>query len=102
MDHLAFDAMRARALGYGCHYGRYKADHPETLAEYEAQTGKTKRRPKAPPEKKEMACAHCGSTFYVGVGNQWKKYCCDECRQQANYAKKKTGGINQWEHLTER
>ena len=38
-DHLEYDVMRAEALGYGCHYGAYKADHPETKAEFEAETG---------------------------------------------------------------
>lgn len=38
-DHLDYDVMRANELGYGPHYGNYKADHPETLAEYEALSG---------------------------------------------------------------
>ena len=93
MDHLEFDTKRALELGYGCQYGRYKADHPETLAEFEAQTPARKRRPKAATDKKELTCQQCGTVFYVGVGNQCKKYCCDECRQQANYERSK-GGTN--------
>ena len=94
MDHLEYDTRRALELGYGVQYGRYKADHPETLAEYEAQTGAPKRRQIVSPEKKELACQQCGAKFYVGIMKHNRKYCCDECRQQATYERSKGGANN--------
>ena len=28
MDRIEYDVMEAERLGYGIHYGHYKADHP--------------------------------------------------------------------------
>lgn len=83
-DHLEYDLMRSHELGYGPHYGKYKADHPETMAEYEAITG-TEKVQNVAPGKVELHCPHCGKTFYVSSLRANKKYCSEECRKSANY-----------------
>ncbi len=37
MDNLDRDVREARRLGYGVRYGRYKADHPHTKPDPNAQ-----------------------------------------------------------------
>lgn len=81
-DNLALDAMAAQALGYGCHYGAYKADHPHTYAEREAAGvfDKPKRRQKG----YDRICAYCGRYFVGKV--RTAKYCSDICKSAANGA----------------
>lgn len=83
-DHLEYDVMQAEALGYGCHYGNYKADHPNTREEFENLTG-MKKVEKVDDGKVELHCLQCGATFYVSYLQKNKKYCCDECRQKAQH-----------------
>lgn len=85
-DQLEYDVMQAEALGYGCHYGRYKADHPNTAADFEALHGK-KQAPKADPQKRERTCINCGAKFIVSVSNSAKVYCSDDCRVKAQQAR---------------
>lgn len=99
-DHLEYDVMRAEALGYGCHYGAYKADRPETRADFEADTGIVEIK-KVDTSKVEKKCQHCGGVFYAGGLGTKKVYCSDECRQRANDERereriKKLNGICQW------
>lgn len=86
-DHIDYDVRQAEALGYGCHYGNYKADHPDTKAEYEAATGRVEKV-KVAPDRLERACLQCGGKFYATVMQVNKKYCCDDCRQKADQARK--------------
>lgn len=84
---LDYDMRRAQELGYGPHYGRYKADHPNTREEFEAITEKKK------PSPKTITCPICGTKF-VKVKNPNQKYCSPECqemahRNQCNETKKK-------------
>ena len=99
-DHLEYDVMRAEALGYGCHYGAYKADHLETRADFEADTGIVEIK-KVDTSKVEKKCQHCGGVFYAKGQDMRRVYCSDECRQQANAERererlKKLNGICQW------
>lgn len=80
-DHLEYDVMQAEALGYGCHYGKYKADHPNTRAEFEELYG-VKTLEKVAPDKREKTCPVCGKKFIVGHLNTHKIYCSDECRRK--------------------
>lgn len=86
-DHLEYDVMQAEALGYGCHYGAYKADHPETRADFEADTGIVEIK-KVEPSKVEKTCPYCGTAFFVGALRKNKIYCCDDCRKNAEIARK--------------
>ena len=69
MDNLAKDVREAMRLGYGVHYGRYKADHPCT-ADHSAE----------PPEQKfpTIRCRCCGKEFEQTHKNL--RFCSDECR----------------------
>ncbi len=78
-DHLDYDTRRAQELGYGVHYGRYKADHPNTRAEYERAA---ERKPKKPPTKTILTCKMCGLEFVKGTGPK-QLYCSPECKEEA-------------------
>ena len=73
MDHLDRDVKRALELGYGVHYGRYKADYPHTRDLDEAE------EEKPVPTK---ACVECGTEFPLTHKN--KKYCSEECYRKHN------------------
>lgn len=76
---LDYDMRRSQELGYGPHYGQYKADHPNTRAEFEALT--EKKKPQATP--REIVCKNCGKTFTkTGCANQF--YCSPECKEQGH------------------
>ena len=99
-DHLEYDVMQAEALGYGCHYGAYKADHQETRADFEADTGMVEVK-KVDTSKVEKKCLHCGGVFYTSGLASKKVYCCDECRLKANAEReaarqKQTNPTCQW------
>lgn len=70
-DNLDPDVRRAELLGYGIHYGRYKADYPNTKGmdpEQEDSDGIPHR-----------VCAECGKHFLVGRVQGHRRYCTDEC-----------------------
>lgn len=100
-DPLAMDVLRAELLGYGCHYGQYKADHPHTRAENEARLEEMKK--KKPRARRyifttyEVYCAACGAKFYTT--NRKKRYCSDTCgkkKRNADFrAKKKQEAQNE-------
>lgn len=82
LDNLTRDVLEAERLGYGCHYGRYKADHPHTPTAAPA--------PRRAPEKdkthiseRPRTCAMCGKTFYSSNPRPLK-YCGPECAYEAN------------------
>ena len=70
-DNIDRDCMRAMALGYGVHYGRFKADYPHTADRDEVV-------PQYPPR----ICPQCGTEFLPGRDNQ--KYCSEECKYEFN------------------
>lgn len=82
---LDYDVKQAEALGYGCHYGKYKADHPNTELEFERLT-KTPARPKVAPDRYVHVCARCGATFYT-TQNVQKKYCSYDCKKEVENEK---------------
>lgn len=73
MDNLMLDVIAAGKLGYGCHYGRYKADHPHTIRPEQDQT-------------EYIACKYCGKSFPKTRVD--KKFCCADCATA--YSKRKT------------
>lgn len=76
-DNLDMDVRRAKILGYGIHYGRYKADRPNTKCEnteaHESQE-----------ESKFRVCPVCGNRFKIGKQQGCKRYCSDECYKEQN------------------
>jgi hypothetical protein len=80
IDHLDYDTRRAMELGYGCQYGRYKADHPNTRAEYERQT---ENKPKRTVTRKVLTCKLCGGQFFKRNGSK-QLYCSPECKERAH------------------
>ena len=57
-------------LGYGVHYGQYKADHPCT------------KGPETPPDTgSARICPQCGDRFFLTRFNQ--KYCSTRCQNLA-------------------
>lgn len=85
MDNLARDVRMAEKLGYGCHYGWYKADHPHTadLTDEEILGLPVKGKKKKPVAKgPEMTvCLWCGKSFLAS--RYGKQYCNDDCRRYA-------------------
>lgn len=83
MSNLDRDVREAARLGYGVHYGHYKADHPRTAPQ--AEVG---------PPADVARCKECGCVFVPHRHNQL--YCCDICKtRRANRDAKarKKGGI---------
>lgn len=77
-DRLSRDAMAARAAGLS--YGNYKALHPCTPGEWEPVEVELE------DDRREITCQFCGKTFLAYGQEARRKYCSDECRQQAQYA----------------
>lgn len=71
MDNLDRDIREAQRLGYGVHYGRYKADHPHTKPvpiDVSAKGSKPQVR----------ICKECGCQFEKRKGIY--DFCSDRCR----------------------
>ena len=68
MTKLDKDIMMAEKLGYGIHYGWYKADHPHTIYQ------------ESKPET-DTFCLKCNAPIYNPRYNQ--KYCCTRCQSIA-------------------
>lgn len=78
-DNLTRDMREAKRLGYGVHYGKYKADHPHT---------KEPEPPKTDPGKIITTCPCCGEQF-VQTTPRPKKYCSEYCCRVYNNRKVK-------------
>ena len=74
MDRLTYDVREAERLGYGVHYGHYKADHP--ISDFDPDAP---QKPKTLPPRK---CKECQAEFIPPRPNAW--YCCDDCRDRRN------------------
>lgn len=84
-DNLTLDVLDAERLGYGPHYGNYKADHPNTAEANRARLGdKPKRQPKA-KRVYEFFCLGCGCKFTTT--NLKRRYCGDGCKSKTNGVK---------------
>ena len=71
LDNIERDVVAAMKLGYGVHYGHYKADYPHTK-----DCSPTKDHPQSLPDAgEEFHCALCGKVFLRSHGGQ--KYCSD-------------------------
>ena len=77
MDRLEMDSVLMEKMGYGIHYGKYKADHPRTEELAHFLQGK-------PEEKK--SCAFCGREFKSN--DRRKIYCNDDCKVRAREKRK--------------
>lgn len=73
LDNIERDVIQAERLGYGCHYGRYKADYPYTREEEE----------EIPEDAPTRICEHCGEPFCMIGASHLRKYCSYECCQKA-------------------
>lgn len=84
-DNLSMDVLDAQRLGYGCHYGHYKADHPYTQ---EANEDRLAVKPESPPKPRqvyEFYCRGCGKKFTTTTAV--RRYCSDECKAKKDGAK---------------
>lgn len=90
MDNLARDVALAEKLGYGCHYGRFKAVYPNTMdrsIEDILGTGKAKRvKAKTVEVPETRKCKGCGREMVPGPYN--KLYCDEDCKRY-HYEKRK-------------
>ena len=77
MDRLEMDSVLMEKMGYGVHYGKYKANHPHTEELAHFQAGK--------PEEKRQ-CAFCGKEFESN--DRRKMYCDDDCKVRARNKRK--------------
>ena len=82
MDNLTRDVLEAERLGYGCHYGRYKADHPHT-SPAEPAPRCVPKKDTTPISERPRTCVMCGKTFYSSNPRPLK-YCGPECQYAAN------------------
>lgn len=90
LDNLDLDVADAMRLGYGVHYGKFKADHPYTkdANEERLQEARKKRRaPAAPkgPKLYDKVCPACGKKFTTQRHD--RKYCGDECKTKVGAKK---------------
>lgn len=100
LDNLTMDAMAAQAAGMS--YGKYKAQHPETREENDANRAAwvaedKKRRGekraqateskagKPPRQIYRKTCPVCGTVFETTVPG--KKYCGGPCKDKVNNAR---------------
>jgi hypothetical protein len=85
-DNIDLDVMDAQRLGYGVHYGNYKADHPYTAAANEARL-QPARKPSTTTGAKlyKKVCPVCNRQFTAQRKD--RKYCSDRCQ----YMHYKTG-----------
>lgn len=74
LDNIERDVIRAERLGYGCHYGRYNADHPYTRVEEPEEI------PEGAPSR---ICEHCGKLYGMAGRSHNSKFCSDACYYQA-------------------
>jgi len=72
MDNLARDVREALRLGYGCHYGYYKIDYPNT-ADHSVDL-----IPDPEDDEPPARCKHCGKVFIPHDGHQ--VFCTEKCR----------------------
>ena len=83
LDNLDRDVIRAERLGYGCHYGRYKADHPHTRVE-DAHPAPIIEVQELPNTLKP--CKFCGKMFDpedLGY-TKARMFCSDECQYESD------------------
>lgn len=92
-DNIDLDVIDALAMGYGCQYGRYKADHPCTKEVNEARLDAIKKGHATSPaykpiraEKYTVACEWCGAKF--PAPDPRRKYCGSVCKSRAKTARK--------------
>lgn len=76
MDNLDRDIREAQRLGYGVHYGRYKADHPHTREDPLDVARPMKLR----------TCKQCGKEYAYDRTNGLGYFCSKACKN-AHYAK---------------
>lgn len=90
-DNLDLDVIDALAQGYGCQYGRFKADHPFTKDANEARLAAKKKKPAEPKPPRPprprfrnytKVCKCCGITFTAT--NKGRVYCSSTCRSKAS------------------
>lgn len=80
MDNLARDCIEMKRLGYGCHYGKYKADHPSPVAHREEFFFDEE-------EDDTAVCPTCGIRFRPIRCSQI--YCGALCQSRRYYQKRK-------------
>ena len=99
-DNLDLDVMDALAQGYGCQYGRFKADHPFTKDANEERLAPKPKAPPAPTKKTApkkpprprirnytLVCKCCGNQFISA--SKGRVYCSSTCRHKASYERTK-------------
>ena len=77
LDNIDLDVIDADRLGYGPHYGHFKADHPYTKEANEARLIE-KKKPAPPKKMYELKCHTCGELF--AAKSPYKRYCCSKCK----------------------
>lgn len=84
-DNIDMDVEDAERLGYGCHYGHYKADHPNTKDANEARLHSRKKQKTEEEQLQvrkvyEKVCPVCGKKFTTQ--HRVRVYCDDLCKQR--------------------
>lgn len=78
LDNIDLDMQDAERLGYGPHYGHFKADHPFTK---EANESRLNNKKKGQTKMVYVfSCSTCGKEFTTP--NKSRKYCCDKCKNK--------------------
>lgn len=85
---------------------KYRASHPEKIAEYKRTQMERRRERRV---VRQGVCARCGKTFEVGIGKRMTKYCSHTCmkremtlRQMAKERAKREAKANGGEALLPR
>ena len=79
-DNIDLDMEAAERLGYGPHYGHYKADHPHTKDANEARLYPKKKQEKPARKVWEKVCPVCGKKFTTTA--VVRVYCDDSCKEK--------------------
>ena len=83
-DNIDLDMEDAARLGYGVHYGNYKADHPFTKDANENRLRPTRKKPTNGPRLYAKVCPVCGEKFTCTRND--RKYCSDDCKYKKDKA----------------
>ena len=79
MDNLDRDIREAQRLGYGVHYGMYKADHPHTRDIPMDVAVAPPKQKSAEAAVAPKICRHCGKEFYVT--RNLRSFCSESCKR---------------------
>lgn len=89
-DNIDLDMEDAERLGYGVHYGKFKADHPNTMEAHESRLYPRKKKKTEEEQLQarkvyEKVCPVCSKKFTTTLNR--RIYCSDVCKTKSDNKK---------------